>query len=363
MIEGLVEHIGERQITGLLSDTEHSGAAFAVRARLGASVLAEIWLDAEPDTAPATMDGKASRAFRLLLGAAIDVAARTAVCVEARSLASPVWVGLPRLVRKIPILERVRSKAWAHENTAIREPEDPRTMLNDEELRMLRWLTARYYRGVGGIIDGGAFLGGSTVALCKGLRDAGWVGCRIDSYDLFVAEAYAAEIYGEDRFVAGESTRPLYDEGIAPYSDFVCVHEGDISTAEWLGGDIEILFLDCLKTSDVNDSCILNFFPHLIPNHSLVIQQDFLWNYLPWIHISMESLYPYFEILCDTEYNSVVFLNTKRIPQASLRSACWSSMSVMERAGLMDKAIGRWQGQQRQFLVNAKRSAGLGEGA
>ena len=257
------------------------------------------------------------------------------------------------------MLEWIRSKPWIRENSTIRQYDDPTSMLNDEELRMLRWFAARYYSGVGRIVDAGAFLGGSTIALCKGLRDAGWIGRVIDSFDLFVADPFAVGYYGWGRFAIGGSTRPLYDQACAPYADLLRVHEGDITQVEWTGGDIEILFLDCLKTPEVNDSCVLKFFDHLIPGKSLVIQQDYLWDQLPWLHISMEVLWDYFELLCDTEYNSVVFLSKKPIPEAVLRSACWSGMSVEQRSAVMERTLGRWYGEKREHLLNAKRSGGL----
>jgi hypothetical protein len=265
----------------------------------------------------------------------------------------------PRIAHKAPVLEWVRSKPWVRENSIVRQYDDPITMLNDEELRMLRWLAGRYYSGTGKIVDAGAFLGGSTVSLCKGLRDAGWIGRVIHSFDLFVADPYAAAHYGEGRFVAGSSTRALYNQAVAPYADLLSVYEGDITQIEWDGGDIEILLLDCLKTAEVNDSCVLKFFRHLIPGKSILIQQDYLWDQLPWIHISMEMLWDYFELLCDTEYDSVVFINKKLIPETALRAACWSQMSFEQRRAMMDRAISRWDGEKREHLVNAKNSGGL----
>ncbi len=359
MISGFIESITERQVIGRVWDTERPEDRPTVRARIAGYFLAEAQANADGSDAQDPRAGKGARGFVLHLESPLELALRAVISVEAQGPASSAWVALPRLIHKTAALERVRSKAWVRENSAIRGPGDPTTMLNDEELRMLRWLTGRYYTGSGGIVDGGAFLGGSAVALCKGLRDAGWVGCLVDSYDLFVADAYAAQVYAKGRFVAGGSTRALYDEAVAPYADLLRVHEGDITEAVWAGGGIELLFLDCLKAHEVNDSCILNFLPHLIPGHSIVIQQDYLWDYLPWLHISMEMLWDYFELLCDTGYNSAVFLSTKPIPESALRAACWSAMSVDQRAAVMDRAIARWDGEKREHLLNAKRSGGL----
>jgi hypothetical protein len=250
-------------------------------------------------------------------------------------------------------------QAWIRENSTIRQNGDPTTMLNDEELRMLRWLAGRYYCGAGSIIDAGAFLGGSTIALCKGLRDAGWIGRIIHSFDLLIADAYSVEYYRNGRFLIGSSTRALYDQAVEPYADLLSVHEGDITQMEWHGGGIEILFLDCLKTPKVNDFCLLTLFRHLIPGRSIIIQQDYLWDQSPWLHISMEVLWNHFDLLCDTEYDSVVFLNKKPISESALPAACWSAMSFEQRRALMDRTINRWDGEKREHLLNAKRSGGL----
>ena len=47
-----------------------------------------------------------------------------------------------------------------------------RTMLNPEEQRMLRWIAREHYADQGAIVDAGCFLGGSTVSLAQGLREA-----------------------------------------------------------------------------------------------------------------------------------------------------------------------------------------------
>src|ERR1700721_2160076 len=89
----------------------------------------------------------------------------------------------------------IRAKPW-NLNPSEVSASDPLTMLNEEEVKMLRWLSANHYRGAGEIIDAGAFLGGSTVAFCKGLRDADWRGRIVQSYDLFISDKYSAAYSG-----------------------------------------------------------------------------------------------------------------------------------------------------------------------
>ncbi len=232
-----------------------------------------------------------------------------------------------------------------------------RTMLNPEEQRMLRWLAREHYTGRGAIIDAGCFLGGSTVSLAQGLRESGRP-AKIDSFDLFVADEYGATHFGGD-FGEGESFRFVFDQQTEIYSDLLRVHAGDIRHSQWIPEPIEILFIDLAKTKEINDYLITTMFPQLIPHHSVVIQQDYLYYYLPWIHIIMERLSDHFELLCDTTYNSVVFGCVKAVTPQDAAAALWGAMTATERVFLMDQAIERWTDEKRQYLVGAKGSFDL----
>lgn len=167
-----------------------------------------------------------------------------------------------------------------------------KTMLSAQELELL-YLTARdEYTGRGEIVDGGAFLGGSTLALARGLRDnprrfsrRG----RVHSYDLFIADSYTPQFI--QGFPEGTSTRPYYDAVIEDVSSCVTVHEGDVASFPWPAHrDIEVLFIDVAKSWATNDALLHTFFPKLIPGVSTVIQQDYHWPYTPWLSVTMELL-------------------------------------------------------------------------
>lgn len=148
-------------------------------------------------------------------------------------------------------------------------------MLNLEELRMLRWLTSSYYAGQGAIIDGGCFLGGSTISLAEGLRDSGRAD-KIDTYDLFIADEESASFYGNGQFVAGGSFRAQFDANVRPYVDLLTIHAGDIRRDPWNGGPIEIFFVDIAKTVSINDMLVSSFLTSLIPNRSIVVTTGLL---------------------------------------------------------------------------------------
>lgn len=231
------------------------------------------------------------------------------------------------------------------------------TMLLSDELRLLNFLAQDVYRGAGAIVDAGSFLGGSTVALAEGLRrNPRWPRSMsakpIHSYDKFEVEDWTRGVYFDEKVA---NFRDQFDRNIAPYADLVEVHAGDIREHPWNGGPIEILFIDVAKHWTVCDWVTWQFFPHLIPGRSLVVQQDYLYHHwVAWLHVTMELYAGYFEYVCDTEMNSAVFLCTKAIPPSVLRRNSVESLTVDERCELMDRAAARFEGRKRDLLVSAK---------
>ena len=237
---------------------------------------------------------------------------------------------------------------------------DVPTMLMPDELRLLHYLTDECYTGEGAIVDAGCFLGGSTLALADGLRRNLRRRGRdeeklIHSYDRFEIEEWTLGSYFPRSAQAGDSFRPLFDSNIAPYADLVEVHAGDVCSHPWRGGPVEILFIDVAKHWTVCDWVTWQFFPHLIPGKSVVIQQDYLYHHwVAWLHVTMEFYADYFEYVCDTGVNSVVFLNTKRIPEGVLRERTVESLTTAEKIELMDRAAARFSGEQARLLRSAK---------
>lgn len=231
------------------------------------------------------------------------------------------------------------------------------TMLVPDELRLLRHLAEDYYCGAGAIVDAGAFLGGSTTALAYGLRrNTRVTHKRVHSFDKFEIEDWTRGTYFPQSSRAGDSFRAEFDRNIAPYADLVEVHAGDIREHPWSGGAIEILFIDVAKHWEVCDWVTWQFFPHLIPGRSLVVQQDYLYHHwVAWLHITMEFYAGYFEYVCDTGVNSVVFLNTKKIPEDVLREKTVASLTLAEKTELMDRATNRFEGSKRELLLSAKK--------
>lgn len=234
------------------------------------------------------------------------------------------------------------------------------TMLVPDELRLLHHLAEQCYGGFGVIVDGGSFLGGSAVALADGVRrnphrrriseDK-----VIHSFDRFEVEEWTRGIYFPEDTPTGTSFRDRFESNIAPYADLIEVHAGDVLDHEWKNGPIEIFFIDMAKNANVCDWVTWRFFPHLIPGRSLVVQQDYLYGrWTGWLHVTMEFYADYFEYVCDTEVNSVVFLYKKKIPESVLRRNTVESLTFEEKMALMDRAANRFDGAKREIILAAK---------
>jgi hypothetical protein len=234
------------------------------------------------------------------------------------------------------------------------------TMLMDDELRLLEFLTEIYWRGKGLVVDAGAFLGGSTVALASGLRKNLARRGRaeapfIHSYDLFRIEEWTRGLYFPEEAQAGDSTREAYERNVAPFAPLVQVHEGDITRSAAPVGRIEILFIDVAKQAAVGDWIAETLFPRLIPGRSIVVQQDYLYQKgTAWLQVVMEYYADEFEMLCDTWLNSVAFRLRKRFAPGRLRPRLVEHMPIAEQVALMDSAAARFPEWQADVLRAAK---------
>jgi hypothetical protein len=232
------------------------------------------------------------------------------------------------------------------------------TMLSTSERALLYWLARDYYTGAGEIVDGGCFLGGSTLSLAHGLIDGGHAGehPRIHVYDLFASDPYMIEHYLKPLGIScagGESFRTIFDVNTRSVTSLLKVNQGDICQIGWTGQPIEILFIDISKHWSINDVLLRDFFPRLIPGRSVVIQQDFVFEWCPWLAVTMEHLADYFEYTGFVEYNTTVYLNTRPIPPDMLNVKLWN-LPVDRKIEFMDRAIGRFSGYAKGMLECAK---------
>ena len=185
-------------------------------------------------------------------------------------------------------------------------------MLRPNEATALLHLARDHYEGRGRIIDAGAYLGSSAWAFGQGLRERGSEiekssRSPIVSYDLF-------RDYGQ----CSGSFLAQFVANVAPVIDLIEIRQGDFVCARWDGDPIEILFNDISKTRELWAHMLVEFVPHCIPDGSVLIQQDYHHPYLYYLHVTMEMLSQYFEVLDEKVDDSCIYWLRSRIPVSVL---------------------------------------------
>ena len=90
-----------------------------------------------------------------------------------------------------------------------------------------------------------------------------------------------------------------------------------------------------------------------MPGRSVIIQQGFVFEWCPWLAVTMEYLADYFEYVAFVEYNSAVYLHTRSIPTEVLQVKL-RDLPLRQKIELMDRAIGRFSGYAKGVLECAK---------
>lgn len=214
------------------------------------------------------------------------------------------------------------------------------TMLAADEQQFYAWITSEWMQDAGAVVDLGCFAGGSTARLAAGHQKAGHDGL-IYAYDLFRADERVKKsiLYaqGIPEF-SGDDILDLTIDLLTPWTERISLHPGQIEDQVWDEGPIEILVMDASKTMQTMEEMTRIFFPSLIPGHSLVVQQDYLFWRLPWIAIQMELLSDYFTPLAYVPDNTVAFLNTKQIDDEALERAMVTPLPVEQRIDALKSA-------------------------
>ncbi|KZL05186.1 hypothetical protein PsAD2_04541 [Pseudovibrio axinellae] len=201
-------------------------------------------------------------------------------------------------------------------------------MLSTGERMLLYSLSKRNYRGIGSIIDAGSFMGSSVVASAQGLEDnplfQGKKSFALDrrkpvnSYELgyLPKPAGGKEVtrnFCGKNYRMGDSFLPILKESIAPHQKLVKLNIGDLKRYKWTGRPIEICFIDVCKTSDLNRHVAQQFMPCLIPAQSYFLNQDFFFDRLPWIKVTMGYLEEYFDWYGQV-FSTSIYKCKKQIP-------------------------------------------------
>jgi hypothetical protein len=247
-------------------------------------------------------------------------------------------------------------RPW-RETTAPEDVLTVPTMLQAQEQALLYWAARDYADGSGAIVDAGCFLGGSSASLLAGVRDRRepWTGPPVTSYDLFKVEEYTIKRFfsSEDRLAVGDSFRSVYDRRIGAYPGPHVVREGDIASLGWDGGPIDVLFVDVLKSWDINDAFLRDFFPHVVPGETLLLHQDYGWGDIPWLQITVELMRDSLRWLDAIPAGTHAFLVEKPIPDKVLAMSV-KDLPAASKLELIDQAIANNEGEAREMAQVAK---------
>ncbi|WP_068118655.1 hypothetical protein [Tropicimonas marinistellae] len=237
--------------------------------------------------------------------------------------------------------EALLSRPWTHLlDRALDKARTVPTMLSGQEQQLYYWLTAFWAEGAGAIVDLGCFAGGSTARLAQGLAVAG-LDSRVAAFDRFTAGEDVKHSVLYRQGVApfdGADILPLAKDLLAPWSEWIDLHRGEIDQLGWAGGPIEILVMDASKAACTMDRMSETFLPHLVPGRSLVVQQDFLHWSQPWVPAQMELLSEYFTPLVHVPRDTMVFLCHGSPPADSLALARSDDLSDSDLLGLLAAA-------------------------
>jgi len=223
--------------------------------------------------------------------------------------------------------------------------------------RALYFHAGRNFTFSGSIVDGGCFVGGTTINLTDGVScnprfDANLTRSKglIRVYDQFkIDESYIEEWlrngYPEFDLTTNDSFLPVFNVNMAGIKELLDVRAGDVMHIGYHDADdIEVFGVDLCKSLSVTDFIVRAFFPRLREG-ALVLQQDYIHEYHPYIHLSMAYLDDHFEKYLELEGGgSVAFKATRRISKATIVSrfgadASWYK-AVDKNVALLKRLIG-----------------------
>lgn len=235
------------------------------------------------------------------------------------------------------------------------------SMMSLDERKLLLNLAKHEYRGQGVIMDAGVFCGASTACLGAGLmankayRD--FVGHRpnvIQTYEYGVVNPGMITFFErhgvKGNWQVGDSFEDYLRLNIEPVDHLVDLHMGDISQATWDGTPIEIMFLDVLKSVDIQLAIMRAFMPALIPG-GILIQQDYFIDGVPFVKLMQELLADHFEYLGEIQ-SSAIFRLVTPVPAERFAEDPLADLTLPQMLALLDQAGSRSVDRDRRLICD-----------
>ncbi len=231
---------------------------------------------------------------------------------------------------------------------------DAPSMLTGEEREMLRVLAAEHPLRRGCVIDAGCFLGGSTLAIALGMRERDRP-VPVHTYDRFILDWGALASYPHmlAGLSEGDSFRDRFEQQVGAELELVTVHEGDVLDMVWDGEPIEILFIDIAKSWEISDHIHREWLPALVPGTGVLIQQDYVHEWCPWLHVLMELLAEHFEPIATVGGISRVFQCRSAVPLDVIPQSL-RELPQDRLLALFDRSANRFTGEDRAVIECAR---------
>ena len=176
------------------------------------------------------------------------------------------------------------------------------------------------------------------------------------TYDLFTIESYMVRDYGWaiGDLREGDSARPRFEEIVGEERlGLVDVHGGDVRKRTWDGAPISVLFLDIAKSWEINDHVHRQFLPALLPG-AIVLQQDYVHEWSPWLHLTMELLGDGFEYLGSVPYGTAIFGLTRAIGTDEVPESLREAVPDARKLELFDRSAAKFAGEDRGLVELAR---------
>lgn len=241
-------------------------------------------------------------------------------------------------------------------------------MISSEERSFLYNLTKNNWKARGYIVDGGAFLGVSTKCFYKGIRDGAAsadeirnLGKPIRSYEQVVAthtwEMQRTRMVHKKFNIKDVKIGDSFADELIRFTenmdDLVDMNIGDIMNVKSFDGEIEILFLDILKSPEIRRHCAEIFYPKLLEN-SYVIQQDYNQPNILSIKVFQEYMSDNFNHVGSVRSTSVFKLK-KTIDVSVISEFFENPPSSEEQYALHEKAESHPNSDARKLLMRCSR--------
>ncbi|ESQ74709.1 class I SAM-dependent methyltransferase [Asticcacaulis sp. AC402] len=236
------------------------------------------------------------------------------------------------------------------------------SMMNNQELGLLYQLARRHVTGIGQVVDAGALLGSSSLALGLGLKNARVVETvRVHAYDRFINSDTNYDRLLNPPVERTGSFLPHYLGNIAPVIDRVNVNAGDFAAQRWCGKPIELFFADIGKSPALNAHLYSEFAPHWIPGNTLYVQQDFVHLEAPWIQYVLGYLQDHFAVL-KIEAPSLVLGVKSLIPDDKVRRIVADDFTWDEKVTFVQSLARRFTDPETVAALRLIAARLMGEG-